>query len=123
METIASVVPDVKHLGLKEDEGPVVYLPYAQKQQDWLTWTTIVARTASDPLTLVPAARGAIREVNKPQAVGEVGTLEQILARSTSIQRFATLLIGVLAGIAISNCGCGNVRIVGIIRSLSAFRS
>lgn len=99
--TVAGVVPDVKHMGLKEEEGPVIYLPYAQKQQDWLTWTTMVVRTAGDPLTFVPAVRGAIRELNKSQPLGEVGTLEQVLARSTAIPRFATLIIGVLAGIAL----------------------
>ena len=29
--TIAGLVPDVKHMGLTEQEGPVVYIPYQQK--------------------------------------------------------------------------------------------
>ena len=44
--TVAGVVPDIKHMGLKADEGPVVYIPYAQKTQDWLAWTTLLVRTA-----------------------------------------------------------------------------
>jgi putative ABC transport system permease protein len=99
--TVAGLVPDVKHMGLKEDEGPVIYLPYAQKQQDWLAWTTLAVRTTGDPLSFVPAIRGAIREVNKSQPVGEVGTLDQVLSRSTAIPRFATVIIGVLSGIAL----------------------
>jgi putative ABC transport system permease protein len=99
--TVVGLVPDVKHMGLKEDEGPVVYLPYRQKQQDWLAWTTLIVRTTGDPLAFAPAVREAIREVNKSQPVGEVGTLEQVLSRSTAIPRFATVIISVLSGIAL----------------------
>jgi putative ABC transport system permease protein len=99
--TVAGLVPDVKHMGLKEDEGPVIYLPYAQKTQDWLAWTTLVLRTTGDPLAFAPAVRGAIREVNKSQPVGEVGTLEQVLYRSTAIPRFVTVTISILSGIAL----------------------
>jgi putative ABC transport system permease protein len=99
--TVAGIVPDVKHMGLKENEGPVVYLPYAQKQQDWLMWTTLVVRTEGDPLTFVPAVRNAIRELNKSQPVGEVATLQQVLSQSTAIPRFATLIITVLSAIAL----------------------
>jgi putative ABC transport system permease protein len=99
--TVAGMVPDVKHMGLKEDEGPVMYLPYAQKQQDWLAWTTLVVRTGGDPQSFVPAIRRAIHEVNKSQPIGEIGTIEQVLSRSTAIPRFATVIISVLSGIAL----------------------
>lgn len=99
--TVVGLVPDVKHMGLKEDEGSVVYLPYPQKQQDWLAWATLVVRTTGDPLAFAPGVRGAIREVNKSQPVGEIGTLEQVLSRSTTVPRFVTVIISVLSGIAL----------------------
>jgi ABC-type antimicrobial peptide transport system permease subunit len=99
--TIAGLVPDVKHMGLKESEGPVVYVPYAQKRQDWLAWTTLVLRTTGEPLSFAPAVRRAIREIDKTQPVGEVGTLEDVITRSTAVPRFATLVIGVLSGFAL----------------------
>ena len=52
--TVAGIVPDVKHMGLKADEGPAVYIPYAQKTQDWLAWTTLAVRTAGEPMDLCP---------------------------------------------------------------------
>ena len=98
---IAGVVADIKHMGLKADEGPVVYIPYAQKTQDWLAWTTLVVRTAGEPMDWVPDVRSAIRGVDKNQPVAEVGTLEEVLARSTAMPRFTTAVIGIVSGLAL----------------------
>jgi putative ABC transport system permease protein len=98
---VTAVVPDGKHMGLTSDEGPVVYIPYAQKTQDWMAWTTLLVRTAIEPLDLAPAIRRAIREVDKNQPVTEVGTLEQQLARSTATPRFTTTSMGLISGFSL----------------------
>jgi len=99
--TVAGVVPDVKHMGLKADEGPVVYFPYAQKTQDWLAWTTLLVRTAGEPMVFVPMIRSVIHGLDKNQPVGEIGTLDESLARSTAMPRFTTSVIGVVSGFAL----------------------
>ncbi len=99
--TVTGLVPDVKHMGLKEDEGPVIYIPYAQKDQDWLAWTTLVVRTAGDPVGSTAAIRKAIRGIDRSQPIAEVATLDDILSRSTAIPRFATAVIGILSAIAL----------------------
>ena len=99
--TVVGVVPDIKHMGLKADEGPVVYLPYAQKTQDWLAWTTLLVRTAGEPMDFVPAVRNAIRSVDKNQPVAEIGTLEEWLSGSTAVPRFTTFVIGAVSGFAL----------------------
>ena len=99
--TVAGVVPDIKHMGLKADEGPVIYTPYAQKTQDWLAWTTLLVRTAGEPMAFVPAVRNAIHGIDKNQPVAEIGTLEESLARSTAMPRFTTSIIGVVSGFAL----------------------
>ena len=99
--SVLGVVADIKHLGLKADEGPVVYIPYAQKTQDWLAWTTLLVRTAGEPMDLVPAARNAIRELDKNQPVAEIDTLEEALSRSTAMPRFTTFVISVVSGFAL----------------------
>ncbi|MBZ5592991.1 MAG: ABC transporter permease [Acidobacteriia bacterium] len=98
---VAGVVPDIKHMGLKADEGPVVYIPYAQKTQDWLAWTTLLVRTSGEPMDFVPAIRSAIRDLDRNQPVGEIGTLEESLRRSTAMPRFTTSVIGVVSGFAL----------------------
>jgi len=99
--TVAGVVADIKHMGLKTDEGPVVYIPYAQKTQDWLAWTTLLVRTAGEPMDFVPVIRNAIRTVDKNQPLAEIGTLEESLSRCTAMPRFTTFVIGALSGFAL----------------------
>ena len=98
---VVGVVPDIKHLGLKADEGPVVYIPYAQKVQDWLAWTTLLVRTAGEPMDLVPAVRNAIRSLDQNLPVAEIGTLQEALSRSTAMPRFTTFVIVVVSGLAL----------------------
>ncbi|HVP46050.1 MAG TPA: ABC transporter permease [Bryobacteraceae bacterium] len=99
--TVAGVVPDIKHMGLKADEGPVVYFPYAQKTQDWLAWITLLVRTTGKPMEFVPMIRSVIRGLDKNQPVGEIGTLDESLARSTAMPRFTTAVIGGISGFAL----------------------
>jgi predicted permease len=110
---VIGVVPDISHMGLRADEGPVVYVPYAQKTQDWLAWTTLLMRTAGEPMDLVPAVRNAIRSLDKNQPVAEIGTLEETLTRSFAIPRFTTFVIGVIAGLALL------IAVVGVYGLLS----
>jgi putative ABC transport system permease protein len=98
---ITGVVPDVKHMGLKAEEGPVVYVPYAQKTQDWLAWTTLMVRTAAEPMDFVSAVRSAIRGLDKNQPVARVDTFEQLLTRSTAMPRFTTAVIGTVSALAL----------------------
>ena len=111
--TVVGVVGDTKHMGLKESEGPVVYIPYAQKSQDWLSWTTLLVRTVGQPLTFAPTVRNAVRSFDKDQPIAEVGTLENSLSRSTAIPRFTTFTVGAISGFALL------IAVVGVYGLLS----
>jgi len=99
--TVVGVVPDVKHMGLKTHEGPVIYIPYAQKTQEWLAWTTLLLRTTSDPLSVAPATRAMIRSLDRNQPVGAIGTLNETLNRSTALPRFSAAVTGAVSGLAL----------------------
>jgi len=88
-------------MGLKANEGAVVYTPYAQKSQDWLAWTTLLVRTSAEPLAIVPAVRRVIHGIDKNQPMAEIGTLEESLALSTAMPRFTTSIIGAVSGFAL----------------------
>jgi putative ABC transport system permease protein len=98
---VVGVVPDIKHMGLKNDEGSVVYIPYAQKTQKWLAWTTLLVRTAGEPLEFAPLVRNAIRDLDKNQPVAEISTLEETLARSIAVPRFTTFISSLVSGFAL----------------------
>jgi putative ABC transport system permease protein len=65
-------------------------------------WTRyLVIRTSSEPTAIVSAAAAAVHQVDASLPVTEVTTLDQLVARSVSPQRFSAVLIGVLAGLAL----------------------
>ena len=111
--SVIGVVRDTKHMGLKDQEGPVVYIPYAQKSQDWLSWTTLLVRTAGQPLAFAPAVRNAIRSFDKDQPIAEIDTLDNSLSRSTAIPRFTTFTVGAISGFALL------IAVVGVYGLLS----
>jgi len=98
---IVGVVPDVKQLGLNAEEGPVLYVPYSQNTQGWMTWTTLLVRTAVKPEGLLPSVRKAIHAVDKDLPIGEVDTVEDLLSRSTAIPRFVATTAGSIAGFSL----------------------
>ena len=98
---VRGVAADIKHMGLQADEGLVVYAPYAQKSQDWLAWTTLLVRTAGEPLSVVPAIRAAIRDIDRNQPIAEIGAVEESLARSTAVPRITTFVLGTVSGFAL----------------------
>ena len=65
-------------------------------------WTPcLVIRTSSEPTAIVAAAADAVHQVDPSLPVTEVTTLDELVARSVSPQRFSAVLIGVLAGLAL----------------------
>ena len=64
-------------------------------------------------MDFVPAVHSAIRGLDKNQPVSAVGTLGQVLARSTAIPRFTTVIIGAVSGFALL------IAVVGVYGVLS----
>lgn len=98
---IVGVVPDVKQLGLSVEEGPVLYIPYSQNTQPWMSWTTLLVRTAAPPSALLPSIRTKIHGVNKNLPLEDVSTLEQVLSRATAIPRFVATMAGLLSAFSL----------------------
>ncbi len=105
--TIVGVVGDIKHMGLDAEEGAVIYQPHAQKRFAWLRWMTLVVRTNTEPLQLAAAVRSRVQEVDKEQPVYEIATMDDLLARSVAQPRFALVLLGFFAGLALVLAGIG----------------
>jgi putative ABC transport system permease protein len=98
---VVGVVPDVKQLGLKQEEGSALYIPYSQNDQAWMNWTTLIVRTAAEPATLLPSLRKTIHAIDKDLPLEEVGTLKQVLSRATAIPRFVAATAGLLSAFSL----------------------
>jgi len=98
--TIVGVVSDVRHRGLDAEIQPEVYVPYYQKPE---AATTLVARATAEPVTLAAAVRAAVRAVDADQPVGEVRTMERVVAESESMgsRRTVMVVLGAFAAVAL----------------------
>ncbi|HSE36069.1 MAG TPA: ABC transporter permease, partial [Blastocatellia bacterium] len=96
--SIAGVIDDVKQLGLDSSAQPEVYFPYQQAAHPSMS---IVVRTASNPLSLVPAMKSQIQEIDKDLPIADVKTMGQLLSESVSGRRFNMLLLTVFAVVAL----------------------
>jgi len=62
---------------------------------------TLVVRTKGEPVSLAGATRGVIRALDPQQPIGNVATMEQLLAKSLARSRFNTVLLAVFALVAL----------------------
>jgi putative ABC transport system permease protein len=103
--TVAGIVGDIRHLGPEQPARQEVYVPMAQ---DEMLGTTLVIRTAGDPLAVLPAVKAAIWSVNKDQRLAtETVTLAAYMDRLIAQRRFnmaLLVLFGVL-GLVIAAVG------------------
>lgn len=95
---IIGVVDDVKDDGLGSKSRPIFYLPYRQLPTPVME---LAIRVVGEPTKLAPAVRDAIWDIDKDVPVSEIGTLEGEVSRSTSSERFQTLLLSAFASMAL----------------------
>jgi putative ABC transport system permease protein len=95
---IAGVFGNVQHWGLDRSVNPEVYLPHPQLPFGFMN---VVVRTSGDPLSVAGAVRAAVQSIDKNQAVGNIQTMEEWLARSIATRRFYMILLGLFAGLAL----------------------
>ena len=95
---VVGVVGDVQQRQLGELPKPMVYAPYAQ---DPWPFMDIAVRTSTDPLSQVSSVRGAVLSVDSQEPVYNIATMEEIVSRSASGQRFNVILLGLFAALAL----------------------
>jgi putative ABC transport system permease protein len=95
---VVGIVGDVKDAALNEANQPQIYLPYRQ----WPVGSmTVVVTTAVPPLSLTDAVRATVYAIDGALPVSNVSTLDAVVAKSISQQRFYTLLLTIFAAIAL----------------------
>jgi predicted permease len=97
--TIVGVVGDTRDAGLGSDPLPTVYIPLAV-MPGWPALSFVV-RSAGDPASVAPAARGAIRALDPDLPIRNARTIDAVLAESVAPARWSMTLLGVFAGVAL----------------------
>jgi putative ABC transport system permease protein len=103
---IVGIVGDVRDGALNRDPQPVMYVPNAQVPDALnvlnvrLTPLAWVVRSADDPVLLSSAIQDQLRQVSG-LPVSDVRTMEEVVSRSLSRERFNMLLMSVFGGAAL----------------------
>ncbi|HEV2835060.1 MAG TPA: ABC transporter permease [Pyrinomonadaceae bacterium] len=115
---IVGIVRHVEHLNLEGDSASSaeVYSAFNQipleRLPRFVRRVNLLVRTTVDPLSLAQPVRNQIAALDKDQAVFNVRTMEQVLARSVSARRFSMILLSVFAVLALVLAAVG---IYGVI--------
>jgi len=96
---IIGVVGNVKHDNLTAASSAEIYVP--QYQGSTPPWTFLAIRGRSNPASMIPAIRNAIREIQPAEPIYNTRTMEDRLSNSIAPQRFNALMLGVFASFAL----------------------
>jgi len=98
--TVIGVVGNVRTEWPMPQFRQELYLPYTQYPWD-LAPRHLIVRTAVNPAAMAAAVRREVAALDKDQPVSDVRTLEDVVAEAVGPQRFAMMLLGSFAALAV----------------------
>jgi len=102
---VVGIVSDVKLHGLDaKDPVAAVYVPLKQTPGNWMS---LVVRTSVPPRSVAQSVANAVHAVDPEQPVLEVLTMDEVIGASLAQQRFAMLLLGAFAALALTLAAVG----------------
>ncbi len=107
--TIVGLVGDVKDQPNSPGAEPAFWWSALQVTAPNMS---IVVRADSDPQLLIDAVRKSVAQIDPAMAVGNIRLMDQIVAGSVATPRFAFILVGLFAGLAILLAAIGTYGVI-----------
>src|SRR5579863_2288510 len=100
--TIVGVARDVKHGTLNEPPEATMYAPFAQSDESWRRWMSLVVRQRglTDSSSLIASVKQQVWAVDNQIPVSEIRSMDDWMNVSLARQRFNMFLLGLFAGLA-----------------------
>jgi predicted permease len=109
--TIVGIVGNVKDKPNSPDTEPAFW--WAELQQPFpFSDNSLVIRSANDPQTLADAVRNEVHRLDPALAVADVQWMNEIVYGSVATPRFAFVLVGLFAGLAILLAAIGTYGVI-----------
>lgn len=103
--TIVGVVEDIRQVGVDAPVKAEMYVPYWQTAHAMpysiFAPRDLIIRTSVEPVSLAPAVRQAIREVDPNQPIASLRTMDELLGRVTAQRRLWMLLLTAFAALGL----------------------
>ena len=99
MREIIAVVGNVKHVSLKNEDSPEMYLPRTQLPVHMMS--LVVRTNVSDPSTITASLRKELTALDPSIPLRNVRVFDEYIARSLARPRFNALLLSIFAGSAL----------------------
>ena len=100
---IVGVVKDVRNDDLWNPE-PAIYVPF---QQHPVPGVLLAVRSAVEPMSIVPAVRDAVRNLDKEQPLNNIRTMTEIVSQTYGALRFPMMLLWIFAALALALSAVG----------------
>jgi predicted permease len=110
--TIVGVVPDVKHISIREEATPEMYVLYTQKPWPSMLNMRVALRTKGDPASMTESVRQAIHSLDPNLPLAKVATLTTLVDDSVSQPRFSMFLLGSFGVLAVLLASIGMYGVI-----------
>jgi predicted permease len=97
-EVIGVVADSIYVSTVERNPPPLLYFPLSQRYESGMT---LHLRTASDPMSVVPAVRAAIREIDPQLVLARPRLLSSEFERSLGAERMMAVLVGLFGAVAL----------------------
>lgn len=108
--TVIGVVNDNKYLSLRDEPVPAMYFP--TEQNDRQIFSTLVLHTAVEPMSLADQLRQSIWKVDPDQPVWKIRTVEYLIERDVSPDKFVMILMISFATLALVLTAIGTYGVI-----------
>ncbi|HLY16953.1 MAG TPA: ABC transporter permease [Bryobacteraceae bacterium] len=105
--TIVGVAGDIKQYSLAQPALPAIFTPFAQSNENWRRWMSVVLRTPDASAGLIPAAKREIWALDSQIPLNRIRSMDDLLRASLAERRFNMFLLSLFAGLATTLAAVG----------------